>query len=96
VGSARGGDGIERRTRSLKMCGMEGEKEGVRSGWKWVMLKSSLRVSESAIRSMGLLCSCDGRGADLEYRAACRVRAPLMESARPLLRTRSGYSRLAS
>jgi hypothetical protein len=49
-----------------------------------MMLKSSLSVSESAMASMG--CSFL-RGADLEYRFACRVMAALMLSASWFSRT---------
>jgi hypothetical protein len=38
----------------------------VRSGWKWVMLKRSLRVSERAMRSIGWTCSWDARRDDFE------------------------------
>jgi hypothetical protein len=37
----------------LNRLGIEVEKCSIRSGWKCVMLKRSLTVSESAMRSIG-------------------------------------------
>lgn len=90
VGEVRGGAGMPRRTRILKMLGIEGEKWDVRSGWKWVMLKRSLRVSERAMSSIGWVCSCDFHLADLEYWFAWRAMAALMLSARWWSRTSCG------
>lgn len=82
MGAVRGGLGMSRLTSILKRLGMDGEKCSVRSGWKWVTLNSSLRVSDSAMSSMGCVCSCDGRRADFEYRFAWRAIVLLMLSAR--------------
>lgn len=58
-GVSRGFSGASRRSRILKIWGMEEVKCCERSGWKCVMLKSSFSVSERAIRSIGAVCSFD-------------------------------------
>lgn len=59
--------------------GMEFENDGVRSGKKCVILKTSLAVSVRAISSMGLVA--DNLLAPFTYRFACRARQLFILSA---------------